>query len=177
MDKQEQITPDMLRDLLAYDPETGLFMWASRPDEKTQHLVGKPCFRSKNNRGYHQGGILGRKFTAHRVAWAIHYGSWPVGEIDHINGDRGDNRIANLRDVTPQENRRNMRPRASKSGIMGVYWYPITNRWTAHITNKRRHINLGYFLSLDDAIAARKAAEAKFGFHPNHGMVMEPSSK
>ena len=98
-------TPATLRKLLSYDPDTGLMTWKRRPLEafatepagKTwnTHFSGKPAFTSIHDRGYMQGYIHDKIYYAHRVAYAIYHGSWPVMGVDHVNGVRSDNRIEN----------------------------------------------------------------------------------
>jgi hypothetical protein len=132
--------------------------------------LGSRAFGTRCKIGYRRGCFQGREYYAHRVAWALHTGAWPKGEIDHINGDKADNRIANLREVTKVENSRNMPlPANNTSGHIGVAWSKSDKRWTAYIKVGGRRRYLGNFLEKDDAIAARKAAEVRFGFHPNHG--------
>jgi hypothetical protein len=108
------------------------------------------------------------KYRAHRVVWLMTYGAWPVGQIDHINGVRDDNRVENLRDVTVTGNQQNQHRRVdNKSGVTGV-----TSEgpyWRAKIRANGKRIDLGTFKTLEEAAAARKAAEALYGFHPNHG--------
>lgn len=182
MDKQEQVTPAMLRDLLEYDPGLGLMKWNPRSrgafsDKRsfstwTSRYAGMPAFQSKNEHGYPIGRIMGFNFKAHRVAWAIAYGEWPAGEIDHINHDRSDFRLANLRTVTVTENRRNQSLSIkNKSGAMGVWFAAHAKKWTAQIMVEGKGRHLGYFTTFDEAVAARAEANVRFGFHENHGMA------
>lgn len=107
-------------------------------------------------------------YRAHRVIWLITYGCWPVGQIDHINGVRDDNRIENLREVSVQGNQRNQHIRIdNSSGVPGVRFEH--GGWRAVIKVDGKRIGLGKFKAFDDAVTARKAAEALHGFHPNHG--------
>ena len=177
-------SPELLRKLLGYDPETGLLWWRVRtPDmfgsSNTSHRTcktfntrysGKEAFNTDNGDGYRQGTALGIKQFAHRVAWAIHYGEWPDGQIDHQNGNKSDNRIENIRDVSHHENGRNQKISiANTSGFTGVYWHKRGQRWCARIRHLDRNVNLGTFSRKGDAIAARKEAEVKYGYHANHG--------
>lgn len=166
---------DLLRQLLVYEPETGELRWLERPlsmfpSRNAQAVwngryAGKLAFTA-DSRGYRYGNIFNRKFKAHRVAWALHHGAWPDGDIDHINGKRADNRMANLRVVDRLQNNRNLRLRASSaSGVSGVAWDKFKRRWIVSVG--RRYI--GSFIDLEEAATARRAAEAAFGFHPNHG--------
>ena len=179
----------VLRRLLRLDPETGKLYWRTRPAWMFQVKKG-PYPKShyaqiwntrfadteaftatfSRPRNYRKGAIFGDTHQAHRIVFALHYGRWPEGEVDHINGDGGDNRPKNLRDVSPTQNQRN-RPEAlnNTSGATGVYWSKRRRRWYAQIKVARKPIHLGSFVHKSDAIAARKAAELKFCFHPNHG--------
>ena len=174
--------PDVetLRKLLDYDPETGFFTWKPRPVDMfskpmiqkswNTRFAGKRAFPTTNSDGYHQGSVDGPLLKAHRIAWAMYHGSWPEGQIDHINGDRTDNRIVNLRDIPPLENHKNRKlAKNNPSGIIGVYWRKEQNCWMAKIGLNNKIVHLGYFANLSDAIEARKKAERMLGFHPNHG--------
>ena len=133
-------------------------------DRTTMNLGGL------NTKGYIKISFNGKKYPAHRVAWAIHYGAWPAKQIDHINGVRSDNRITNLRECTCIENARNMKkPNRNTSGFVGVNWCKKNKAWNARIGLNRKRVNLGYFANLNDAVSVRRKAEAMHGFHPNHG--------
>jgi hypothetical protein len=166
------ITPELLRKLLRYEPDTGKLFWLHRPREM---FTLDREFKRWNNRyagteasydratGYRGAFVFRKSFSAHRLAWAIHYNEWPTGDLDHINGVRDDNRIANLRVVTRTENARNAKRRCTnKSGVTGVIWY--RGKWRAYIVT-----HLGLFDTLEEAAAARKAEERRLGFHENHG--------
>lgn len=170
------ITPAILAELISYDPETGALIWKHRPRHlcktdrehkrwNTSH-AGKPASFMRPQ-GYQGCLVFKHPIPAHRIAWALHYGEWP-NIIDHINGNRADNRIANLRSVDRAENAKNRRLHsANKSGALGV----IAHRkgWRAYITHNYQQIHLGIFPTKEEAIAARREAEAKYGFHANHG--------
>lgn len=173
---------ETLRQLLTCNPDTGELFWRARTKEMfptaraanswNTRYGGKRAFTSKDAHGYFQGELFNVAFKAHRVVWALVHGEWPVDQLDHINGDRADNRIANLRVVSGSENMRNARaPLTNTSGQVGVYWYKQYQKWSASIrTHDRKHF-LGYFASFDDAVSARKTAEREHGFHPNHGRI------
>lgn len=173
---------DQVAALIDYDPNTGALTWKRRPLEAFSCLrecnrwnnryAGTPALASYK-KGYLSGTLLGRFAFAHRIAWLIHHGEWPLGEIDHINGDRADNRASNLRVVSSQGNNRNRKtPNNSTTGIMGVYRdTEQPHKWRAAISMRGRTQIIGRFDKIEDAIAARKAAEDRLGFHPNHGRI------
>ena len=180
MTKTDLPTPETLRKLLSYDPDTGLLTWKRRPLEMfatkragnswNSRLCGKPALSYDNGRGYKRGMIFNKFHLAHRVVYAIYHGAWPVNQIDHINGDKSDNRIANLRDVTHAENGRNTPMRINNtSGHTGVSWNINAGKWRARIMVRGKTKHLGFFPGIEDAIAARAAADVKYGFHANHG--------
>jgi len=143
-----------------YDSDTGIIIY-----RKSGKEAG--CLRPD---GYRQVGVRGKFYLSHRLAWLLHYGEWPIDEVDHLNGIKTDNRIKNMRDVTHQQNHKNAPlPHINTLGIMGVFQnYPHT-KWIARIGVNSRKINLGAFDNWWDAVCARKAAEHKYGFYPNHG--------
>lgn len=174
---------EVLRQLLDYDPETGAFTWKKRgpewfacrrpnamADTWNARFSGKPAGSVFPN-GYHVVRIDSAAFYAHRAAWVIIHGGDLTGlEIDHENGDRLDNRIANLRAVPKAENAKNKRMSSrNASGVTGVRLFKRTGRWAADIQSDGVRKHLGYFENISDAIAARKEAEAALGFHHNHG--------
>lgn len=168
-----------LLQLLRYDPQSGSLVWRPRPVEtfateragKLWNTIyaDKEAFTGVHLTGYRQGRIHGVRFKMHRVVWAMAYGVEP-GELDHINGDRADNRLANLREVPRLTNSQNRAmPRSNTSGVQGVTWHKASRKWLAKINDNNRTVYLGTFDSFDEAVAARKAAEVKYGYHANHG--------
>lgn len=169
-----------LSDIFYYDCETGRLFWKERSeliDPRSQQrklfnarFAGKEAFTSKNSDGYFCGKLLGASIKAHAVIWAYCRGEWPDGEIDHIDGDRGNNRIENLRCVDKSTNQRNASLRTDNtSGQVGVSFNKASNRWQARINNNGERVFIGSFVSFEAAVAARKNAEAKLGYHENHG--------
>ena len=161
-----EISPQSLHIFLKYDAGSGLFVWLNR--EVNQELywhswnsrwAGGPALTGKS-RGYCTGSIFGHRVLAYRVAWAMHYGEWPE-VIDHINGDRSDNRIVNLRSVTTADNNRNVViSRINKSGFTGVNFVVGRGNWRAVYGKK----HLGYFGCITAAAIARKKYEIEIGF-------------
>ena len=181
MAKIDLPTPDELRQLLTYDPDTGLFTWLPRrlhlfdegPRQEVHQRIwntryaNKPAFTGADKMGYLCGRCMHANVKAHRVAWAYVYGEWPQGDIDHINGNPADNRIANLRVVSHAENMRNMKmPVTNKSGEVGIWKDPLSNSYSVRI-GKRLHV--GRWPTMEEAKAARHAAMKVLHYHENHG--------
>ncbi|NBT31688.1 MAG: HNH endonuclease [Rhodobacteraceae bacterium] len=171
---------DTLHQLLRYEPETGKLYWKPRYSSDETHQkqlnrwngarAGKEAFTAVAVNGYKQGRINSKTFYAHRVIMAMVDGEWPPQDVDHINRDRTDNRLCNLRSVTRSENMHNTKtPSHNTSGHVGVSWYKSECRWVARVWANGQTIHLGRFTRKADAIAARKTAEAEHGFHKNHG--------
>ncbi len=179
------VSVDVLRTLISYNPETGSLVWLPRnsthfsaSSHSAEHQAAKwnsrwagtPALAALEVFGYGHGDIMGKRYKAHRVAWALHHGEWPETGIDHINGNPADNRIENLRAVPHRENMRNQRlSSANKSGVIGVCWARHREKWSAQIKVNGRKVHLGLFSTVTAAAAARKAAEREYGFHANHG--------
>lgn len=180
--KAELPPVSFLREALAIDPATGAMTWKRRPATHFQspahaatwnaQFPGTPAFATLI-RGYLHGIINGRRYRAHRIAFALYTGVLPTDEIDHIDGDRLNNALANLREVSSAENKRNLAIRSTNtSGTMGVSYAPSKQMWRAYIgLGKRRQKHLGYFDSAAEATKARRCAEAALGYHVNHGRL------
>lgn len=157
------IAIDELRMLLRPDFEQGRLYWISSPRRSVSagSEAGTPLD------GYVVVQILGRSYRAHRLIWALKHGRWPAGQIDHLNGVRSDNRIANLREVTTSENMQNRaEPRKGphSSGLLGVSWHKGRQKWEAYICiNGRRH-HLGRFVEKEHAHHAYLSAKQRL--HP-----------
>lgn len=178
------ITPELLRRLLRYDAATGRLYWRERAADLFAHcqrpanqcaawnaqFAGAEAFTAVGSHGYLSGAVFNHTgFLAHRVIWALVHGAWPI-EVDHINGDRCDNRLINLRSVSRSTNTKNKRLSSlNRSGAQGVYWAPHAKKWRAEIKADGRRTHLGYFVDMHAAIAARAKAEQEQGFHANHG--------
>lgn len=167
-------SPEVLRQRLSYDPETGNLLWNEIHEESSGakmfnvRYAGKPagCLTEK---GYYKVRVGGKKYYAHRVAWAIHYGEWPKDCLDHINHNGTDNRIENLRSVSRAENAKNRPPQKNSKFFVGVYWHKECSKWAAGISHKGQPIHLGLHVCLGKAIKARRKEERVLGFHPRHG--------
>ncbi|RWO34746.1 MAG: HNH endonuclease [Mesorhizobium sp.] len=158
-------TPDELRAILRYDPETGKLFWldVGSPQRRAKY-ANREAFTSDDGAGYKQGRIEGVQYRAHRVIWAMTYGEWPALQIDHINGERGDNRLANLRLANPSQNGANRHKTRGSSQFVGVHRHKQSGGWVASIQKdgKREHIGL-YETEIEALIAYRFAAAQMHG--------------
>lgn len=152
-----ELTAEYLRSILNYDQETGIFTRKVSTSNRVKVGDAAGC---PDGQGYLNIMVQSRNYLAHRLAWLHYYGTWPKDQIDHINRIRTDNRISNLRDVTQKQNQQNRsKPSNNTSGHPGVHWNESISKWVATITHNQKRIHLGYFSILEEAIAARKAAE------------------
>jgi len=180
-----EINQEKLKIFLSYDSRTGNFTWLVREREwfKTRRACSTWNTRFQgtiaghtNPIGYLSIGIQGRLYWAHRLAWLFVYGEFPENYIDHINHDGFDNRISNLRSVTCIENQQNrLLNKNNTSGVVGVFWSNLYNKWKAQIYVNGKQIYLGIYYNFFEAVCARKSAQNKYGFHPNHGSINPPS--
>lgn len=144
--------PDLSRDelmrILRYDPETGVFTWRG-----TGKKAGWDC------NGYCRIQIRGGQFLAHRLAWFYVHGVWPDRYIDHANGNPGDNRISNIREATPTQNRLNSKRQSNNtSGFKGVSWNDNAGLWHCRAIVDGKRIHIGYFADPSKAHEAYLAA-------------------
>jgi len=163
------MTQKELMCLLDYDRATGLFTWKVTKNNRVK-AGSNAGYKSPKN-GYIQIKINGRHYQAHRLAWLFVNGDFPQCELDHIDHDRSNNAINNLRPVSRKQNSRNTRVRKnSYSGVTGVYWDKHSFQWRVmvHSLDGKSH-HVGYFKDFDEARRARKDAEKEHGYHPNHG--------
>jgi hypothetical protein len=162
------LTIEEVRRLLNYDPETGLFTWAI---PRRGVNISKPVGCVSNVIGYRLIGLGFKKYYAHRLAWLWVKGEWPQDEIDHINGNRDDNRIQNLREANRAANRYNARRRLdSTTGYKGVIKLG-EGRFRAIIKYDKKRFHLGVFRT---AVEAHKhyiiAAQSLHGKFANDGV-------
>lgn len=153
-----------LATLLEYSIVTGKLYWL--PGTKR---AGKEAGSFNKATGYIHLYVQGKQLYAHRVAWRLVTGYWP-DFIDHESGVKTANAWHNIRDVTKRVNHTNMRRFANNpSGTTGVYWRDDFQKWIAAITVNRQQEHLGSFSDYASAVVARREAEARHGFHINHG--------
>lgn len=156
---KQPITAAQLRNALDYDATTGIFCWASPTAAcmKPGDLAG-----SSHPNGYIFIKINGTSYAAHRLAWLYVHGRWPASCIDHRNGVRDDNRMANLRECADGQNNQNVALyKNNKSGFPGVGWHKATGRWRARIDLGGRQRHLGLFDSAEEAHAAYLEEKAR----------------
>jgi len=158
-------------ELFRYDPETGKLFWRVT---KSNRAVAGSLAGTVDADGY-IGINTGRKiYKAHRIIWDMNRPGdvLTAGEqIDHINHNRSDNRLCNLRKVSSAENHMNAGPsKANTSGVVGVSWCKHKGRWRAYIKTDGVSKSIGSFKRFEDAVSARKEAETLLGFHENHGL-------
>lgn len=150
-----ELTPDKLREVLSYCPETGTFLWKVRTAHRSK--VGDVA-GSLNGQGYRYIKLLGRGYRANRLAWLYVNGEWPKDQVDHINGDRGDDRISNLRDCSNAQNAQNRNaPQGCYKTKKGAGYFSVVT------VDGERHY-LGRFSSAAEAREAYSAAKARL--HP-----------
>ena len=150
------LTAKQLRAVLRYEPETGMFIWRRR--KQGDHFNSWAGLRAgaKRDLGYIVIRIDYRLYRAHRLAWLYVFGKWPKGEIDHINGDPSDNRIANLRLASSSDQKINSRLRKDNtSGYKGVWFEKRRNHWVAEIMVDGKKRSIGSFPTAEAAKAER----------------------
>lgn len=177
MKANELPSMEYLHSRLIYDPVSGNLFWKHNNKMSVQwngrfaNTKAGTLTSHKSGKSYEMLIVDYKKYKSHRVIFKMYYGFDPQ-EVDHINGDGLDNRIHNLRSVSPTENKRNLRlQKHNTSGVSGVCFNKTFNKWWAYIKLSGKQKSLGYFTKLEDAVAARKLAEIKYNFHPNHGSV------
>jgi hypothetical protein len=166
MSKYEIPSPELLRKLLRYEPETGEIFWRERPDAPTwwnARYAGKRALTALDKDGYRKGRINEAYCKAHRVIWAMQTGAWPSGKIDHVNNNPRDNRMENLREASDAENARNRKSHTgSSSKYLGVSKIKNKGTWRAAIYIDGRLNFLGVFSC---EIAAAKAYDEQAKKH------------
>jgi len=146
---------------IKYDAVSGKMYWIDN---------GMEAGGRTSSNGYLNIKFNGKMYLAHRIAWFIVNGEFPDGQIDHIDHDKHNNRMSNLRDVDASDNLKNKgKYKCNTSKTTGVYWYKDRSSWSAKIRINSKLINLGFFDEYHEAVNARKNAEVLYGFHENHG--------
>lgn len=167
--RADRVDVHVLREWFSYEATTGEIRWIKG---KNKVVPGSQA-GYVNSTGHRVIKIGQKRYFAHRVAWAMHYGKWPPDEldVDHINGERDDNSAANLRIATRSQNLANSkRPSTNTSGIKGVVWSKSEGCWKAQIRVQGKSICLGYYTFKESAADAYRSAASKFfGDFANYG--------
>lgn len=151
------LTHERIKEVLRYDPDTGLFHWNIRRGRcAAGEIAGTP-----QSKGYLSIRVDTKRYLSHRLAWFYMTGKWPVDQVDHINGERTDNRFVNLRDVTAQANQQNQRhaQTGNTSNFLGVSFYKAYGKYKAEISRAGVYKFLGYFITPEAAHAAYLTAK------------------
>ena len=159
------LTQSLLKNLFSYSENGALVRLATTSSRAQAGAVAGTL----NSDGYVHVGIEGKYYKAHRLIWLYHHGEFPPAQLDHVNRNRQDNRIENLRLATQAENLQNKSVYENNtSGYSGVSWNKDCNKWQAQITLCRKQKHLGLFATLEEAVAARKAAKIKYHQFQTH---------
>ena len=156
------LTQERLKELLSYDPETGVFI---RLVALCNRIKVGDVAGNLDQYGYRCIMVDRKSYMAHRLAWLYVFGVWPVDQIDHINCIKDDNRIINLREATQSQNMQNQRKpqKNGTSGFLGVTFFKRRGKWAAYIQVKNKKNNLGYFPTPE--LAHKAYIEAKRFYH------------
>lgn len=175
---RDQITVELVHALFDYDEDAGTLIWRHRARDlfvtERQFKIWNCRFAGKqagtsDNSWYKSLTIFGIGYKTHRIIWAHQTGAWPEGSVDHINGNKSDNRMSNLRVVSHAINCRNQTPRCTNSsGFTGVSWNTGTKKWQASVKHFGKKIHLGYFLCSEEAHAAYAMGAAQLGYTARH---------
>jgi hypothetical protein len=164
--EMRDLTVDLLKETFEYNKETGDLIWKIRK----QKVVKGAIAGSIVPEGYRVIQLNAKFYKAHRLVYLMHKGYLPK-TLDHINGDRADNRIENLRAVSAGQNQHNRKLNSNNtSGYKGVAWDKENKNWTTYINLEGRRIFLGYYSTPEEADkVVRKAREELHGAYANHG--------
>ena len=155
------LTLERAKELLQYDPDTGLITWKKSVNSRSSPGSEAGCASSI---GYRRMKIDCGRYLAHRIAWLLYYGYWPIGQIDHIDNNRSNNAINNLRDCCGSQNQQNQPIRKSnRSGIKGVSWCSTNKKWHVQARTPGVIHQGGYFSDIEEA--GRAAIELRNRLH------------
>ena len=160
-DKESGLTLRQLKSVIHYDPWTGIFTWIAFVNGRVQ--IGARAGTRRPD-GYLRLRLDGQNYLCHRLAWFYVYGRWPEAELDHANHDRSDNRIANLREASREQNTQHARRRKdNKIGFIGVYFHAQTRKFGAQYQTNGKRFHLGLFSTAQEASDAYQRAIAERG--------------
>lgn len=158
MKHSEMPSVDIVRQLLSYDPATGVFTWRER---RGGSAIAGSIAGGLDTKRYLAISVNGKRYRAHRLAWLYMTGEWPAEQIDHRDGDRANNQWTNLRAATNSQNAHNCGKRAhNSSGVKGVHWHTQSGCWRAEIRHGGAKRHLGSFSDINAAQAAYALAAA-----------------
>jgi hypothetical protein len=164
--RHETLTQEYLKSILDYDLDIGIFTWKVNKSKKSK--IGDAAGWLDN--GYTKIEINHKPYNAHRLAWLYVYGEMPKNLVDHIDGNRSNNKISNLREATYQKNSENYKtPKTNKSGVKNVSWYKKLDKWVVSISIRNAKKTIGYFddLELAELVAVEARNKYRGGF-ANH---------
>jgi len=158
---RKKLTQEKLKELLHYDPDTGIFTWkVSRSNVRAGDVAG--CM---SPRGYWKIKLFNTSWFAHRLAWLYMEGYMPEQCVDHIDRDPGNNKWDNLREASFLCNTRNQNVnKSNKTGVSGVCFHKAVQKWYAEIPIRQKRYYLGVYKKFEDAVMARYKAEVEWGF-------------
>lgn len=176
-----ELTQELLESLFDYDAGKGVLVWKERPREQFKTKSAWASVNARNagkiagtpdDTGRVSVMLFSKKRQVHRLIWTIAKGEIPE-VIDHIDGNPGNNKISNLRNVSQFINGKNCkRSKVNKSGHQGVLQRKDNRKWIAYISSSGARVHIGQFETYEEAISARKKAEIENGYHGNHGRVI-----
>lgn len=168
--RKEEITQEIIKEYLAYNPTTGILTWLKKPCKRT--VVNTRAGTVSEASGYRYLSFFGKRYPEHHVVWFWIHGYWPLQQIDHIDQNRANNALINLREVSVAENARNRtRRRNTKVEEAGIWYCKKRQRYVSEITVNGRKVYQKTFKpeDINAAIEQRKQKLIELGFHENHG--------
>lgn len=159
MNKEHILTQEQLKQILHYDPETGVFRWKLVMANNRNKIWG---IAGSINQGYVRIRLKNKTYECHRLAFLYVTGFWPENDVDHIDGCRSNNKWENLRQATRKQNCENIKLRKNNtSGYRGVVWHKATGKWSAMVRHNKKAIWLGLYEDVKEAaiVAAAKRSE------------------
>lgn len=146
--KTTELSYAVASEMIEYDYENNSLIWKIKRAnyKKKGDVAGSFCKKT----GYVKVALNNKTYLAHRLIWFLHYKNWPKNQIDHINGNRTDNKIENLREVTARQNSQNQ-VKHRKGKLVGANYFKSRNKWASEIVIKRKRKFLGYFSTEEDA--------------------------
>lgn len=171
------LTQKRLKELLHYDPYTGVFTWVAKSSIQSRIKIGDVAGGVDKSNGYVKVRVDGKKYKAHRLAFLYMTGNWPSDQVDHIDHVRSNNAWANLREATFEVNGRNASLRSNNSsGHNGIYYHKSRKRWVVQLWvgegHERKQKTIGYFKDFESAVIVCRKTLKENGYHENHGLKL-----